>query len=86
MHKKSMISLTIAMVAAFAAGPARAGDKAAEPGHPVVGDTKYGPKGKKIERMALHSRSIAFNHPHSGKRMVFEAPVPGFFGRLMDKS
>jgi tRNA pseudouridine32 synthase/23S rRNA pseudouridine746 synthase/23S rRNA pseudouridine1911/1915/1917 synthase len=57
----------------------------AELGHPVAGDTKYGPKGKKFERMALHSRSIAFDHPHSGKRMVFEAPVPEFFTRLMEK-
>jgi RluA family pseudouridine synthase len=57
-----------------------------ELGHPVVGDTKYGPKGRKFERMALHSRSIAFNHPHNGKRMVFEAPGPEFFTRLMDKS
>jgi len=55
----------------------------ADLGHPVVGDVKYGPKGKKFERMALHSRSIAFNHPHSGERMVFEAPVPEFFARLM---
>lgn len=55
----------------------------ADLGHPVVGDTKYGRTGKKSERMALHSRSIAFNHPHSGKRMVFEAPVPEFFTRLM---
>ena len=57
----------------------------AEAGHPVVGDTKYGLKGKKFERMALHSRSIAFNHPHSGKRMFFEAPVPEFFVRLMNQ-
>ena len=57
----------------------------AELGHPVVGDTKYGLKGKKFERMALHSRSIAFNHPHSGKRMFFEAPVPEFFVRLMNQ-
>ena len=52
-------------------------------GHPVVGDVKYGLKDKKFERMALHARSIAFNHPHSGKRMFFEAPVPKFFGKLM---
>lgn len=57
----------------------------ADLGHPVVGDTKYGLKGKKSEQMALHARSIAFNHPHSGKRMVFEAPVPEFFTRLMKK-
>jgi tRNA pseudouridine32 synthase / 23S rRNA pseudouridine746 synthase len=55
----------------------------AELGHPVVGDTKYGLKTKKFERMALHSRRVAFNHPHSGKRMIFEAPVPDFFIRLM---
>lgn len=55
----------------------------AEAGHPVVGDVKYGRKEKKFERMALHARSISFNHPHSGKRMFFEAPVPKFFTRLM---
>ena len=55
----------------------------ADLGHPVAGDAKYGPRGKKFERMALHSRFIAFNHPHSGKRMIFEAPVPEFFTRLM---
>jgi len=57
----------------------------AEAGHPVVGDTKYGLRDKKFERMALHARSISFNHPHSGKRMVFEAPVPEFFNRLMGR-
>ncbi|MCU0857776.1 MAG: RluA family pseudouridine synthase [Pontiellaceae bacterium] len=56
----------------------------ADLGHPVVGDTKYGLKGKTFERMALHSRFIAFNHPYSGKRMTFEAPVPEFFARLMN--
>lgn len=55
----------------------------AELGHPVVGDIKYGLKEKKFERMALHARAISFNHPHSGKRMSFEAPVPKFFSRLM---
>jgi len=55
----------------------------AEAGHPVVGDVKYGLKDKKFERMALHARAIAFNHPHSGKRMTFEAPVPKFVTRLM---
>lgn len=57
----------------------------AEAGHPVVGDVKYGRKEKKFERMALHARSISFNHPHSGKRMFFEAPVPKFFNRLMNQ-
>jgi tRNA pseudouridine32 synthase/23S rRNA pseudouridine746 synthase/23S rRNA pseudouridine1911/1915/1917 synthase len=54
----------------------------AELGHPVVGDSKYGLKGEKFERMALHARAIAFNHPHDGRRLFFETPVPSFFGRL----
>jgi RluA family pseudouridine synthase len=58
----------------------------AEAGHPVVGDVKYGLKGKKFDRMALHARFISFNHPHSGKRMTFEAPVPEFFSRLMNRT
>lgn len=58
----------------------------ADLGHPVVGDTKYGLKGKRFERMALHSRRLAFNHPHRGKRITFEAPVPVFFPRLMNQS
>lgn len=58
----------------------------ADAGHPVVGDVKYGLKGKPFDRMALHARFISFNHPHSGKRMTFEAPVPKFFNRLMNQS
>lgn len=58
----------------------------AEAGHSVVGDTKYGLKTKKFERMALHARSISFNHPHNGKRMFFEAPTPKFFNKLMHDS
>ena len=57
----------------------------AEMDHPVVGDPKYGLKGKKFERMALLSRSISFKHPYSGKPMFFEAPRPRFFDQLMRK-
>ena len=48
----------------------------AEAGHPVVGDAKYGEKRDRAARMALHARTIAFPHPHDGRPMVFEAPVP----------
>jgi len=57
-----------------------------ELGHPVVGDPKYGLKDKKYERMALLSRSISFNHPHSRERMSFEVPRPRFFDRLMKQA
>jgi 23S rRNA pseudouridine1911/1915/1917 synthase len=52
---------------------------------PVVGDTLYGaPRQERIgrellpplERNFLHSARIAFEHPQSGKRMEFHAPLP----------
>jgi tRNA pseudouridine32 synthase/23S rRNA pseudouridine746 synthase/23S rRNA pseudouridine1911/1915/1917 synthase len=48
----------------------------AEAGHPVAGDAKYGKKGDRIARMALHARTLSFPHPHDGRPMEFEAPVP----------
>ena len=48
----------------------------AEAGHPVAGDAKYGKKGDRLARMALHARTISFPHPHDGRPMEFEAPVP----------
>jgi 23S rRNA pseudouridine1911/1915/1917 synthase len=43
-------------------------------GHPLLGDGLYG-HGHGHSRQALHSRSLAFDHPASGKRMHFEAPL-----------
>jgi len=51
----------------------------AEYGHPIVNDDKYGRKGKPGGRLALHSRSLSFSHPYSGKRLSFEAKVPEYF-------
>ncbi len=48
----------------------------AEAGHPIAGDAKYGIKSDRAPRMALHARTLSFPHPHNGRRMVFEAPVP----------
>ncbi|MFC1467739.1 RluA family pseudouridine synthase [Verrucomicrobiota bacterium] len=55
----------------------------AEAGHPLVGDKKYGKKGDRAERMALHARYLSFPHPHSGKRMEFEAPIPEAILRMV---
>jgi len=55
----------------------------ADIGHPVVGDRKYGKKDERFDRMALHARSISFNHPFSGKRLFFEAQVPEYFDKLV---
>ena len=54
----------------------------AEAGHPVVGDPKYGRGEPFRERLCLHAKSIAFNHPHNGRRMLFDTEPPGVFLRL----
>lgn len=51
-------------------------------GHPVVGDRKYGKKDSQ-PRLMLHSRSISFDHPHSGKRMTLTAETPASFKTLV---
>ncbi|MBU2501882.1 RluA family pseudouridine synthase [bacterium] len=58
----------------------------AEAGHPVVGDPKYGTKRDRAPRMALHARTLAFPHPHDGRRMEFESPVPAEILHLVDGS
>lgn len=52
-------------------------------GHPIVGDKKYGKRDESYPRLALHARSISFNHPLSGKRLSFSTNVPGYFGKLV---
>lgn len=53
-----------------------------EYGHPVVGDPKYGRNDTFRERLCLHAKSIAFDHPYSGKRLSFDTPLPQTFFRL----
>lgn len=50
----------------------------AEAGHPVVGDARYGGAKHRGERgpLMLHAWRLAFVHPHSGKRLEFEAAPP----------
>jgi tRNA pseudouridine32 synthase/23S rRNA pseudouridine746 synthase len=38
-------------------------------GVPILGDRLYG---RPAERMFLHAESIAFQHPHTGERVVVE--------------
>lgn len=52
-------------------------------GHPVVGDKKYGKGNRAHARLALHARSISFNHPFSGKRLTFETKVPAYLNQLL---
>jgi len=45
-------------------------------GHPIAGDQKYGAKTNPAKRLALHAHQLSFDHPVSGKRMVFSVPLP----------
>jgi tRNA pseudouridine32 synthase/23S rRNA pseudouridine746 synthase/23S rRNA pseudouridine1911/1915/1917 synthase len=58
----------------------------ADKGHPVVGDRKYGKPKDPFRRLALHSKSIAFKHPSSGKQLTFETKMPNYFNDLLDSS
>lgn len=69
-----------------------------EAGHPLLADEVYGgtrregrlPRTSKarmaaeaIGRQALHAARLSFDHPRSGRRMRFEAPLPGDFERAL---
>jgi tRNA pseudouridine32 synthase/23S rRNA pseudouridine746 synthase/23S rRNA pseudouridine1911/1915/1917 synthase len=54
----------------------------AEKNHPVVGDRKYGRADKAYQRLALHAKTISFNHPHRGEPMFFNTAIPEFFARI----
>lgn len=44
-------------------------------GYPLVGDYLYNPDYEYISRQALHSHRLTFNHPITGERMSFSAPL-----------
>jgi 23S rRNA pseudouridine1911/1915/1917 synthase len=45
-------------------------------GHRIAGDRLYGGSTGLIDRQALHAYYIEFDHPVSGERVSFEAPLP----------
>jgi len=50
---------------------------------PILGDRKYGGAGSGARRLALHAKSIAFRHPHSGEPCFFETRIPHMFSKYM---
>ena len=50
-----------------------------EAGHPIVGDRMYGSEVNPLGRLGLHAKLLGFDHPVTGKHLVFEAPVPKVF-------
>ena len=55
---------------------------AADMGHPVCGDNKYGNGDDPAHRLCLHAFLLCFYHPVTRERMEFEAPIPPAFKKL----
>ena len=55
---------------------------AADMGHPVCGDTKYGNGDDPIHRLCLHACVLCFYHPVTNERMEFDTPIPTQFLQL----
>ena len=56
-------------------------------GHPVLGDTVYGPAKCpfKLEGQTLHAKILGIRHPDTGEYMEFDAPLPEYFEILLKK-
>jgi len=56
-------------------------------GHPVLGDARYG--GARSARLSprpfLHAAQLAFDHPVTGERLSFEAPLPADLQAVLDR-
>jgi tRNA pseudouridine32 synthase/23S rRNA pseudouridine746 synthase/23S rRNA pseudouridine1911/1915/1917 synthase len=53
---------------------------------PILGDRKYGEARSDARRLALHAKSIAFRHPHSGEPCFFETRIPHMFSRYLPET
>ena len=49
----------------------------------VAGDLRYGSRRPLGSMIALHARSIAFDHPTRGERITVEAPLPATWNALL---
>lgn len=56
-------------------------------GHPLLGDEIYGRAKSpfKLEGQTLHAMVLGFIHPTTGEYMEFEAPLPEYFEKLLEK-
>lgn len=50
-------------------------------GHPVAGDSVYGPKKviTQLEGQCLHAKILGFTHPITGEHLLFESELPFYF-------
>ena len=56
-------------------------------GHPVAGDTVYGPAKQKydLQGQCLHARELTFLHPADGRKMHLKCELPGYFTDFLNK-
>ena len=56
-------------------------------GHPLLGDTVYGSAKNPyhLQGQALHAMILGFEHPYTKEYMEFQAPLPEYFLKLLDK-
>lgn len=55
-------------------------------GHPLAADPKYGPKNTlNGHGQFLHASELGFEHPTTGERLHFEAPLPTIFEETLSK-
>lgn len=56
-------------------------------GHPLLGDAVYGSSrnSKNLQGQVLHAMILGFRHPATGEYIEFEAPLPEYFLKLLDK-
>ena len=55
---------------------------AAEIGHPVAGDEKYGAETDPIRRLALHAATLVFRNPMSNEVVRLKSPLPAAFDKF----
>ena len=54
-------------------------------GYPIVGDPVYNTKQDKfgLKGQLLHAEKLQLNHPTTGERMTFTAPLPDYFEKVL---
>ncbi|GAB2479114.1 RluA family pseudouridine synthase [Alkalibacterium psychrotolerans] len=51
-------------------------------GHPLMGDTLYGPESNGIDRQALHCVKVSFCHPFTHQQLTVVSPLPADMASL----
>ena len=56
-------------------------------GHPIAGDTVYGPARQKydLQGQCLHARELTFLHPADSRKMHLKCELPGYFTDFLNK-